>query len=115
MTKELDLLLVNPGGWGQVYGELGSSLSGIEPPLWCGLIAGFIREHGYSVKIIDSEAENWSPEYTAEKIAEYNPLLAGIIVLGANLSASSTPKMTAVNETLTSRKKNYENKLKGGF
>lgn len=105
MTEERDLLLVNPGGRGQVYGELSSSLSGIEPPLWCGLLAGFIREHGYSVKIIDADAENWSPEYTAEKIAEYNPLLAGIIVLGANPSASSTPKMTAVNETLTALKK----------
>ncbi len=105
MTQELDLLLVNAGGRGQVYGELGSSLSGIEPPLWCGLLAGFIREYGYSVKIVDAEAENWSPGHVAEKIAEYNPLLAGIIVLGANPSASSTPKMTAVNETLTALKK----------
>jgi len=100
VTKELDLLLVNPCGWRQVYGELGSLLSGIEPPLWCGLIAAFIREHGYSVKIVDAEAENWTPEYTAEKIAEYNPLLVGIIVLGSNPSASSTPKMTAVHEIL---------------
>jgi radical SAM superfamily enzyme YgiQ (UPF0313 family) len=105
MTQELDLLLVNPGGRGQVYDKLSSTLSGIEPPLWCGLPAGFIREHGYSVKIIDAEAENWSPEHVAEKIAEYNPLLVGIIVLGANPSASSTPKMTAVNETLTALKK----------
>ena len=56
MARELDLLLVNPGARKQVYGGLGSSLSGIEPPLWCGLIASFIREHGYSVKIIDAEA-----------------------------------------------------------
>ncbi len=105
MTQELDLLLVNPGARKQVYGELGSSLSGIEPPLWCGLIAAFIRKHGYSVKILDAEAENWSSEYTAEKVVEYNPLLAGIIVLGANPSASSTPKMTVVSETLTALKK----------
>lgn len=104
MTQELDLLLVNPGGRRQVYGELGPSLSGIEPPLWCGLLTAFIREHGYSVKIVDAEAENWTPEYTAEKIAEYNPLLLGIIVLGSNPSASSTPKMTAVNEILTALK-----------
>ena len=101
MAQELDLLLVNPGGRRQVYGKLGFSLSGIEPPLWCGLLAAFIREHGYSVKIVDAEAENWTPEYTAEKIAEYNPLLLGIIVLGANPSASSTPKMTTVHEILT--------------
>lgn len=115
MTRETDLLLVNPGGRGQVYGELSSTLSGIELLLWCGLIAGFIRERGYSVKIIDAKAENCSTEYTVEKIAEYSPLLAGIIVLGANPSASSTPKMSAVNETLTALKKNYENKFRGPF
>jgi len=105
MAEPLDLLLVNPGARAQVYGKLSSSLSGIEPPLWAGLIAAFIREHGYSVKIIDAEAENWSPEYTAEKVAEYNPLLAGIIVLGSNPSASSTPKMTAAGELLRAIKK----------
>ncbi len=105
MTQELDLLLVNPGARKRVYSEIESSLSGIEPPLWCGLIAAFIREHGYSVEIIDAEAENWSSEYIAEKIAEYNPLLSGIIVLGSNPSAASTPKMTATGELLTALKK----------
>ena len=105
MTAQLDLLLVNPGARAQVYGKLGSTLSGIEPPLWCALLAAFIREHGYSVKIIDAEAENWSPEHTAKKIAEYNPLLVGIIVLGSNPSASSTPKMTAAGKLLRAIKK----------
>ena len=77
MTEKLDLLLVNPGARKRVYSEIKSSLWGIEPPIWCGLIAAFVREHGYSVKIIDSEAENWSPEYTAEKIAEHNPVPPG--------------------------------------
>lgn len=102
----LDLLLVNPGARSQVYGKLGSSLSGIEPPIWCGLIAGFIRENGYSVKIIDAEAENLSPEDTAVKISEYNPRLVGIVVLGSNPSASSTPKMTAVGEVLRALNQN---------
>jgi anaerobic magnesium-protoporphyrin IX monomethyl ester cyclase len=105
MTRELDLLLVNPGAREQVYGKLSSSLSGIEPPLWCGLIAGFIREKGYSVKIIDAEAENLSPEETARRIAECKPDLAAIIVLGSNPSAASTPKMTSAGETLTVLKK----------
>ncbi len=100
MEHALDLLLVNPGARGQVYGKLGVSLSGIEPPLWCGLIAGFIRKNGYSVKILDAEAENVSPQQAAEKIAELNPRLAGIIVLGSNPSAASTPKMTAAGQTL---------------
>lgn len=105
MTNNLDLLLINPGAREQVYGKLGVSLSGIEPPLWCGLIAGFIREKGHSVTILDAEAENFSPQQTAQKIAELNPILAGIIVLGSNPSASSTPKMTAAGETLKELKK----------
>lgn len=105
MKRELDLLLINPGAREQVYGRLSNSLSGIEPPLWCALIAAFIREKGYTVKIIDAEAENLSPVQTAKSIAEHNPLLAGIIVLGSNPSASSTPKMTAAGETLTALKK----------
>jgi len=105
MKQELDLLLVNPGARGELYGKLGSSLAGIEPPLWAGLIAAFIRQHGYSVRVIDAEAENWSPEYTAQVIAEYNPLLASVIVLGSNPSASSTPKMTAAGEVVTALKK----------
>jgi len=105
MIAQLDLLLVNPGARAQVYGKLGSSLSGIEPPLWCALLAAFVREQGYSVKIVDAEAENLSPDKTAKKIAEYNPLLTGIIVLGSNPSASSTPKMTAAGEVLRSIKR----------
>ncbi|MFC1948666.1 B12-binding domain-containing radical SAM protein [Chloroflexota bacterium] len=98
MNSGIDLLLVNPGARSQVYGGLGLSLAGIEPPLWAGLIAAFIREKGYSVEILDAEAENLSPEDTASRIAMRNPLLAGIIVLGSNPSASSTPKMTAAGE-----------------
>jgi len=84
-----------------MYGELGSSYAGIEPPLWCALTAAFIRAHGYSVRIIDAEAENLNPEETAARIQEYNPLLAGFMVLGSNPSASSTPKMTAAGEAAT--------------
>ncbi|MFC1942670.1 B12-binding domain-containing radical SAM protein [Chloroflexota bacterium] len=101
-----DLLLINPGAREQVYGKLGESFSGIEPPLFIGLIASYIKQYGFSVKIFDADAENWSPEYTAKKIAEYNPLLTAIVVLGTNPSASSTPKMTAVNELLNALKKN---------
>lgn len=100
MKQNIDLLLVNPGNRKQCYGELSELLQGIEPPIWCGLTAAFIRKYGYSVKIIDADAENLSPEETAKKIVEDNPLLVDIVVLGTNPSASSTPKMTAVSETL---------------
>lgn len=95
----LDLLLVNPSARLTGYSELGE-LSAIEPPLWCALLASYIRKQGYGVAILDAEAENLSTKTTAERIAEANPSVAGIIVLGQNPSTSSTPKMTAVGEIL---------------
>jgi anaerobic magnesium-protoporphyrin IX monomethyl ester cyclase len=95
-----DLLIINPGNRSQLLGNLSSTLAGIEPPVWCGLMAGFIRSHGYAVKIIDAEAENWLPDKVAQKTLEINPMLTAILVFGANPSASSTPKMTAVRDTV---------------
>ncbi|MCM8786310.1 MAG: cobalamin-dependent protein, partial [Candidatus Omnitrophica bacterium] len=95
-----DLILVNPGNPKKVYGKLRSSLSGIEPPYWCALIASFIREKGYSVKIIDADAENLSPDQTVDEIIKYRPVLINMVVMGTNPSASSTPKMATVREIL---------------
>jgi len=96
--SQRDLIIVNPGSRAQVYGSLGSSLPGIEPPIWAALTAAFARERGYSVSIIDAEAENLSPEETAARAALNGPMLVNIMVQGANPSASSTPKMTAAGE-----------------
>jgi len=103
-----DLLLVNPGNSMKMYQEL-DQLTAIEPPFWCGLLASFIREHGYEVKILDADADNLSPQQTAERIAKCNPLLATIIVQGANPSASSTPKMPAASDILKLLKRKAPN------
>lgn len=95
----LDLLLVNPNDR-KLYGELAFSLSGIEPPFWCALLASFTREKGYTVKILDAVVENLSVEETADRVVEENPLLTAIIAMGQNPSCSSTPKMTAVGEII---------------
>ncbi len=102
--SKVDLLLVNPGDRAQMYEKLGYSISAIEPPVWTGLIASFIRVHGFSVKIIDQDAEGWDLEYTVEKIIESEPLLVGIGALGANPSASSTPKMVVTSKLLNAIK-----------
>ncbi|MDI6786288.1 MAG: radical SAM protein [bacterium] len=104
MWQGIDLLLVNPGNQKEAYGDLSLSLSGIEPPIWCAMMASFIRKHRYSVTIIDADAECWSPQYAAEKIIELNPHLVNIVALGTNPSASSTPKMPAIRQTLNAVK-----------
>ena len=98
--NKLDVLLINPGNRNETHGKLGDSLSACEPPLWTALMAASVREKGYSVAIIDADAEKLSAKDTVDKIIGFNPLLAGISAIGANPSASSTPKMPAIRKLL---------------
>lgn len=91
MNKKIDLVLVKPGGRLKTFGSL-SALSGFAPPLDIGLLAAFIREKGFSVRIIDADAEFYTPEETAEKIIGYNALLVGIF--------AHTIRMVHAGETL---------------
>lgn len=94
MASQLDLVLIHPGSRTQIYQSLGSSLSAIEPPVWASLMATFVRNRGFSVDVLDAEADNLSPEETATRIAVMNPLLAAVVVYGHQPSAS-TQNMTA--------------------
>lgn len=85
----LDLLLVNPGGRTRIYQSLGSDLAAIEPPMWAGLMATFIRNRGFSVLILDANAEGLSPEDTADHIAEMDPVLTAVVVYGPTPCAST--------------------------
>ena len=100
----LDLLLVNPHGRDQIYQELGSHLTAVEPPLWCRLIAGYVRDRGYSVQIIDAEAEGKGPDRVAYEVIACNPRLVGMIVFGHQPSAS-TQQMVAASPTCRAIKK----------
>ncbi len=99
----IDLLLVNPSDR-KLYQGLETSVAGIEPPFWAGLIASFIRKQGYQVAILDADAENLSPEETAERALEYKPLLTAVIAQGSAPATSSTPKMAAAGEFLKALK-----------
>jgi anaerobic magnesium-protoporphyrin IX monomethyl ester cyclase len=90
---QLDLVLVHPGTRMQVYQSLGSKLAAIEPPVWASLLATFVRKHGFSVQILDAEADNLTPEETAMRIEEMDPRLAVVVVYGHQPSAS-TQNMT---------------------
>ncbi|MFH1684492.1 MAG: radical SAM protein, partial [Candidatus Margulisiibacteriota bacterium] len=89
MAQKLDLLIIRPGDHKKVYGTLSPSLAAIGPPLWAGLIAAFVREKGFSVKIIDADAEDISPENVAESADALDPRLVVFVVVGNNLSAST--------------------------
>jgi anaerobic magnesium-protoporphyrin IX monomethyl ester cyclase len=93
-AKKLDLVLVHPGNRTQIYQSLGLTLSAIEPPVWAGLMATSVRNRGFSVEVLDAEAEDLNPEETAARIVEMNPLLTAIVVYGHQPSAS-TQNMTS--------------------
>ncbi len=97
---KIDLVLVNPSNKKQMYGSLSEGLVGIEPPLWIGLLAAYVRDKGFIVKIIDADAESLGAQETIERIKEYDPLVVGLGAIGANPSASSTPKMVGVRHIL---------------
>jgi len=105
MSDNIDLLIVKPGSPQKMYGDLSSSLSGIEPPVFGTAIAGFIRNQGYSVKIIDTETEGLTPELAADEIIKHSPLLVNIVVAGSNPSASSTPLMAITEEIMKALKR----------
>lgn len=87
--NQLDLMIVNAAGAHGLYGELGAKLVAVEPPLWCRLIAGYVRDAGFTVKIIDAEALCWSPEEVARRVDRARPLLTCIAVYGHQPSAST--------------------------
>lgn len=85
----LDVLLVNPGSRTQIYQELGSSLSAIEPPVWGGLIATFLRRRGITVEVLDANAEDLLPTEVATRVETLAPRLVVVLVYGHNPSAST--------------------------
>jgi anaerobic magnesium-protoporphyrin IX monomethyl ester cyclase len=97
--SKLDLLLINPGGRELIYQDLGAELSAVEPPLWCRLLGGYMLDRGYSVEILDSEAENKSPSSVAREVNDRKPRLVGIVVYGHQPSAS-TQQMAGASQII---------------
>lgn len=110
MTKQLDLLLINPNAKKRNYQMLASELSAVEPPIWAGLIASFALNKGFSVEILDADALNLDSVEIAKKVEEFNPLLTTIVVYGHQPSAS-TQIMPAVS-AICNRIKNFNPSLK---
>jgi anaerobic magnesium-protoporphyrin IX monomethyl ester cyclase len=102
-SKTLDLLLIHPGSRKQIYQSLSENLAAVEPPVWTGLIATFIRNHGFSVDVLDAEAEELGPEETAGRVLDRAPKLTAVVVYGHQPSAS-TQNMTASGAICTAIK-----------
>lgn len=86
---DVDLVLVNPGGRARIYQSLAGSLTAIEPPVWAGLMASFVRGRGRRVAIVDANAEELGPEEAAARAVAMRPRLVGVVVYGHQPSAST--------------------------
>jgi anaerobic magnesium-protoporphyrin IX monomethyl ester cyclase len=87
--REVELVLVNPGGRARIYQSLATALTAVEPPVWAGLMASFVRGRGHEVAIVDANAEELSPEQTAARVSALNPRLAAVVAYGHQPSAST--------------------------
>ena len=89
MRNNPDLLLVTPPSRLEVYQGLSNEYAAIEPPVWSGLIAQFVRSRGHSVQILDAEAEGLTHAQTAERIVEIGATLSVFVIYGQQPSAST--------------------------
>jgi radical SAM superfamily enzyme YgiQ (UPF0313 family) len=101
--RRLDLVLVNPSSRSTIYQTLARSLAAVENPVWAGLIATFVRQKGFSVEIVDAEADELTPEQAAERIVALDPRLVAVVVYGHQPSAS-TQNMTGASAVVTAIK-----------
>jgi radical SAM superfamily enzyme YgiQ (UPF0313 family) len=99
---DVDLVLVNPGGRARIYQSLAHSLTAVEPPVWAGLMASFVRGRGRSVAIVDANAEELTPEEAAARVASLRPRLVAVVAYGHQPSASTQvmPGASAVTNAL---------------
>ncbi|MBT6469805.1 MAG: B12-binding domain-containing radical SAM protein [Candidatus Marinimicrobia bacterium] len=85
----IDILFINPGDRKKIFQGLGTELTAIEPPFQIASYAAYLRNEGFTVSIIDANAENISPVETAQKVKSINPLIVAVIVYGNQPSAST--------------------------
>ncbi len=89
MSQRSDVLFVTPPSRVQVYQSLSRNLAAIEPPVWAGMMASFIRDRGYDVGILDAEAKGFTHVQTAHAIAQADPRLVVFVIYGQQPSAST--------------------------
>ncbi len=88
-----DLVLIHPSARETIYQGLAAEQAAIEPPTWTRMIAGWLRDRGYKVAIIDQEAEGLDTDQIQQRLELLgNPLVA--IVVSGHQPSASTQQMT---------------------
>jgi radical SAM superfamily enzyme YgiQ (UPF0313 family) len=95
---DLDLLLVFPNNRQRAYGALATDAAAISAPLQLGLTAAYVRRSGYSVRVLDADAENLTASETAARVAEARPRL--LLLSTDSLNSGDVTKMAAASDVL---------------
>ena len=98
MSENLDLLLVFPNNRLRAYGSLSGQIVGITPPVQSGMTAAYVRERGYSVRIVDADALEWLPDQVGREVASARPRL--VMVSTDHVNSGDVTKMAAATETV---------------
>ena len=92
MTEKVDVLFINPGNRKQIYQDLGDEFCGIEPPVFAGLFATYIRKKGSSVALIDGPALNLSAKEIAKTVVDdFDASL--VVIVGSSATIVSFLKL----------------------
>ena len=71
----MDVLFISPGNAQGIYQDLSKDYAAVEPPTWALLLAQSCRSAGYTVGIIDINAEQLDKHIVIERIRSLNPRL----------------------------------------
>jgi len=112
-----DVLFINPGNAHAIYQDLASTVAAIEPPTWALLLAESCRSQGYSVAILDANAERLSIEEQVERVNTINPRLVVFVVYGQNVNAGTVNMGGAIelSSALKSADKNVKISYIGSY
>lgn len=96
--KQLDVLFVEPNSAYKLYQDLAHTYSAVETPTWSLLLANSMRSMGFSVRILDANAERLDKIQVAERIKESDPRLVLFVVYGQNPNSGTMNMAGAVEE-----------------
>ena len=111
MTKQTDIVFINPNNSSQVYQKLSSKYSAVEPPTWSLLLAESCRSKGFKVDIIDSSAENLNDLDVLNRIKKINPRLICFVVYGQNVNSGTTNMSGAIRTSKYLKSQNYNKNI----
>ena len=104
----VDLLLINPGNADGIYQSLSNKFAAIEPPTWSLLLAESARSKGFTVEILDVNAERLDIAKASKRITSKKYRLICFVVYGQNVNAGTVSMSGATQLSKKLKELKYE-------